>query len=173
MILVDGSLRRYSKSSVSSTSHLFPMENILAKLRVLLVMRVVMKPAERRPLWTMREIWPGFITPFKLSVVINEKTYCLEVLINPIQLGPQIRIPPLRAMERHWFCNAFPSGLTSAKPLDSIITPLTPLMTQSSKTWGTAWAGTKINAISKGPLISKTLGKHLRPRTSPYLGLTG
>ena len=67
-----------------------------------------------------------------------------------MQLGPQIRIRFAAAifLSSDWYWE--PSAPVSAKPLDSIMTPATPLAAHSSTDAGTSGAGMKMIARSSG-----------------------
>ncbi len=65
---------KYSRSSVSCTSHLLPMEHILLMFRPPRSRIIMRNPAESMPLWTIMDTSPGLSSFFQASVYMKENT---------------------------------------------------------------------------------------------------
>jgi len=97
----------------------------------------------------------------------------LDVLMTPRQLGPSTRMPCLRAISPTRCSSSAPFLPVSLNPAVMTTATFTPFSPASSMTWGTAWLGTVMTAISTSPGIEETSGNVLRPRMLSAFGFTG
>jgi len=78
--------------------------------------------------------------------------------MTPRQLGPMMRMWPLRAILRICCSSAAPSGPVSLKPAEMMIAAWTPTATHSSMMPGTVGAGVTMTARSTGSGMAARLG---------------
>ena len=152
MTLVCGSLFRYSISSASSTSILFPtlitFDNpILSRFAWCII------PMQRAPLWLASAICPGSGIPNTKDASRSSTGF-----LYPMVFGPIILIPVSLTISTSWSSRTFPLPPISPNPADMIITPATPLRAHSLTTFGTNLAGMVIRAKSTSSSIARTLG---------------